>query len=224
MKCGSMVGGLLVLNLLAGVWVRGQSQPPKYHAAKATSAGSVGYPMNAKEPGFVTVDVSVGANGSVQGVSVVRDVPPFTGALQSAVSNWQFAAATVAGQAAPGVVRVNAAFNPYNPSGVGLPGASLQPGSGSAGGDFQPAGLQSASYANYPPNTVESGTVALLVHVSAGGQVGKVRILHGKGVLAEPATEAAKNWTFTAASYKGKAVDSDVVVVFVFAAPQAGTR
>lgn len=218
-----VVGSLVAVSLLAGVGVQGQSAG-KYHAAGIAQAGDIAYPMNSQAPGFVSLDVSVDASGAVQSVTVVRDVPPLTAAAQNAVQGWQYTPAMVDGQGVPGTVRVNVAFNPFNPGGVGLPGESLQPTSGGAGGDFQPAQLQKASYATYPPNTVTSGTVVLQVHVGGDGKVHGVIVVRGKGALSGTATAAAKTWVFTAATYKGRAVASDVGVVFVFASPQAGTR
>ncbi len=218
-------GGLFVLSLMAGVWVKGQSTGGAgYHAASVAQAGSIPYPMNSQAPGFVTLDVSLDASGAVQNVTVVRDVPPFTTVAQGAVKNWQFSPATVDGQAAAGVVPVDVAFNPYNPSGAGLPGESLQPPSATVSGDFQPAGLVKANYAAYPPNTVASGTVVMMVRVGSDGNVHRVRVLRGKGVLADAATAEVKTWGFTAATYRGTAVGADVAVAFVFAMPQAGTR
>jgi TonB family protein len=209
---------------MVGMCVWAEAPQPKYHPPKLTQAGSIVYPINAQQPGFVSLNVHVGSDGSVQQVNVAQDAPPLTSAVQTALTSWQFSPATLNGQAAPGIVPVDVAFNPFNPSGVGLPGGSFQPPLSAASGDYQPAAWQSANYANYPPNTVASGTVALQVHVSSSGQINKVQVLRGKGVLAAPSVAAVKTWSFAPATYKGNAVGSDVVVAFVYASPQAGTR
>ena len=84
--------------------------------------------------------------------------------------------------------------------------------------------LQKAGYATYPPNTVASGTVVLVVHVGHDGKVHGVNVVRGKGALYGAAMTAARAWVFAPATYKGNAVGSDVVVAYVFASPQAGTR
>lgn len=218
-KFGWMALGTILVAVVA--WAQ---TGRKYHAAGIAQGGGIAYPMNSQQPGFVTLDVSVDAKGAVQNVSVVRGMAPLTNAAESAVRGWQFTPAMTDGEAVAGVVEVNLAFNPYNPSGVGLPGATLQAPSGTTSGDFQPAGLQSANYATYPPNTVASGTVVLRVHVGSDGKEHGVIVVRGKSDLSEVAMAAAKTWVFTPAMYKGNAVASDVVVVFVFASPQAGTR
>ena len=201
-----------------------QSTAEKYHAAKVAQASDIPYPLNTRTPGFVTLDAIVDSSGTLQKTFVVRDVPPLTDAVQDSVKNWQFSPAMEGGQAVAGMVPITVAFNPFNPSGVGLPGAPLQPPDSSAGGNFHPATLQSASYAIYPPNTVAYGTVVLQLHIGSDGKVHKVTPIGGKPELSTPSIAAAKTWAFSPASYKGKAVGSDVVVVFVFAPPQAGTQ
>jgi TonB family protein len=217
-------GWAVVVGMLAAGtagWAQGGG---KFHAAGILRAGDIAYPMNTRAPGFVTLDVTVDASGAAQNVTVVRDVPPLTSAVQSAVKGWQFTPAISDGQRAPGTVRVNVAFNPFNPGGVGLPGEALQPPSAGASGDFQPAGLLKANYANYPPNTVAGGTVVLKVHVGKDGKVGEVRVLRGSGPLSGAATVAAKTWVFAPATYKGSVVGTEAVVAFVFVGAEAGTR
>jgi TonB family protein len=215
---------MTLMSLLVGLRVQGQGSG-KYHSAGLAMAGDIAYPMNSRAPGFVTLDVGVSLSGAAQNVTVIRDVPPLTAAAQSGINGWQFTPATADGQAVPGVVRVNVAFNPFNPSGVGLPGESLQPSTGTAGDDFQPAKALKANYADYPPNTVASGTIVMQVHVESDGKIHRVSVISGKiGGLVGAATKAVKTWSFAPALYKGQAVASDVVVAFVFASPQAGTR
>ena len=217
------VAGALLFSTVA--W--GQtSAEGKYHAAGIAQGGDIAYPMNSQTPGFVTLDVSLDGTGKLQNVGVVRDLPPFTSVAQSAVKSWQFMPATVDGHGVAGTVRVIVAFNPYNPSGVGLPGESLPPanGNGGASGDFQPAQLQKAGYATYPPNTVTSGTVVLKIHVESDGKVHGVVVVRGIESLDGAATGAMKTWRFAPASYQGNTVGSEVIVAFVFAPPQAGTR
>jgi len=210
--------------LLLAVGALAQTGPEKYHAAKVIQAGDVPYPLNTSTPGFVSLDVIVDSSGKLQNVIVVRDVPPLTDAVQNSIKHWQFSPAIEGGQAVTGVVQIDVAFNPFNPSGVGLPGPSLQPPNATGGGNFQPANLQNATYATYPPNTVAYGTVVLQVRVGSDGKVHRVTAVSGKAELSAAAIAAAKTWAFAPATYKGKPVGSDVVVAFVFPQPQAGTQ
>jgi TonB family protein len=225
MKKGRGVALAGVILLTTATW--GQTDAGGgYHGAGVGHAGDVTYPMNSRTTGIVTLDISLDAAGTVQNVEVVRDIPPLTSAAQSAVRSWQFTPAMMNGQATAGTARVNVVFNPFNPSGVGLPSPPLQPAnsnSGTTSGDFQPVQATAARYATYPPHTVMAGTVVLQVHVGSGGQVHGVIVVRGTGSLSGTASKAVKTWRFTPATYKGKAVASDVVVAYVFASPAAGT-
>jgi TonB family protein len=209
--------------LFVGGSVSGQAVP-KYHAAEVSQAGSIAFPLNTRTPGFVSVDAIVASNGMPQDVVVVRDLPPLTAAVVSAVRGWQYAAATVDGSAVAGIVQIAVAFNPYNPSGVGLPAQSLQPPQAQVVSNFQPPGLVQANYANYPPNAVVSGTVVLKVRIGSSGHVHSVAVVQGKDALNSASINAVKTWQFTPAMYKGKSVPADMIAVFVYAPPEEGTR
>jgi len=214
----------LAAMALSATAVSAQSTAPKYHQATVSQAGGIPYPINAQQPGFVSLDVLVDTRGAVQNVIVVRDVPPLTAAAENAVKTWQFTPATLNGDAVAGIVRVNVAFNPFNPSGVGLPGGPLQPAQARVVADFQPPGLLKAGYAVYPPNTVAYGTVVLDVKVGSDGSVRDVTVNLGKDSINTPSINAAKTWQFTPATFQGKTLAANTVVVFVFAPPQANTR
>jgi TonB family protein len=218
-RAWTSVMGMLVMA--TATWAQ---NGPKYHPAEISQAGDIAYPINPSSPGFVTLDVSVDASGAVQNLTVVRDLPPLTGAAQGAVKGWQYAHATLAGKGVPGTVRVIVAFNPFNPSGVGLPGEPLQPASAGAGGDFQPAGLQKANYAIFPPNAVAGATVVLKLHVGKSGKERDLSVVQGTGVFSDAAVAAVKTWVFSPAMYQGKAVGSEVAVAFVFPSAEMGTR
>lgn len=214
----------LAVIALSATAVSAQSTEPKYHQAKVSQAGEIPYPINAQQPGFVSLDVLVDTRGAVQNVIVVRDAPPLTAAAENAVKTWQFTPATLNGDAVAGIVRVNVAFNPFNPSGVGLPGEPLQPPQARVVADFRPPGLLKADYATYPPNTVTYGTVVLDVKIRSDGSVGDVTVNRGKDTVNAPSVTAAKAWQFTPATFKGKALAANTVVVFVYPPPQANTR
>jgi hypothetical protein len=211
-------------TFLLATTLAAQTGSEKYHAAKLVQASDIPYPLNTRTPGFVSLNAILDSSGSLQDTVLVRDVPPLTDAVKNSLKSWQFSPAMENGQAANGVVQIDVAFNPFNPSGVGLPGAPLQAPDATNLGNFHPASLQNASYATYPPNTVAYGTVVLQVHVGSDGKVHKITPIGGKAELSTPSVAAAKTWSFTSATYKGKNVGSDVVVVFVFAPPQAGTQ
>jgi hypothetical protein len=78
--------------------------------------------MNSGTAGIVTLKIAVDPTGTVQNVGVVSDVP----SARKAQCEWAICTARVNGQAVARTARVKVVFNPFNPSGVGLPSPSLQ--------------------------------------------------------------------------------------------------
>jgi outer membrane biosynthesis protein TonB len=196
----------------------------KYEPAKVISASNIAYPPQSSTPGMVTLDVSVDGSAAVQKIVAVRDVPPLTNAAQSAVNGWKFSPAMKSGQPAPGVVRVNVVFNPFNPGDVSIPNKPLPPPEtgGSVSGVFQPPDVRTANYAVYPPNTVASGTVVLDVKIGPDGSAG-FKVLRGVAVLSTAVTSAIKTWVFVPGAYEGKPATTHMVVAYVFVSPAVGT-
>jgi len=217
----STIGAAVLM--LSAVAARGQDSG-KFVAPGIRSASAIAYPMNSSAPGIVTLQVSLDGNANVQNVQVVRDVPPFTSAAQTAVQGWSFTAATQKGNGVASSVRVNVVFNPFNPGGVALPSPGLGAAGNGGSAPYIPAQVTSGSYATYPANSVASGTVVLDVKIGSGGGVKKVSVVQGVAALTGPATAAVNSWSFSAATRNGKPVVSHTVVAFVFASPAAGTQ
>jgi TonB family protein len=217
----------LALTVGALPFARSQNNTTGYKAAAVTTATDIAYPPQSSGPGMVTLDVSVDPSGSVQKIVAVRDVPPFTNTAISAVNNWKFAPASNGGQPVAGVARINIIFNPFNPGNVSIPNKPLPSPENPATnvtGVFQPADVQAANYATYPPNTTAFGTVVLHVRVGASGGVTAVKALHRVAALASPSVQAVKSWQFVPATYEGKVISSHTTVAFVFANPAVGTQ
>jgi outer membrane biosynthesis protein TonB len=226
-RAAALRGGMLVVALVLAFAIEagGQaSDSAKYEPAKAASTSDIAYPPQSRTPGMVTLDVSVDGSGAVQKVFAVRDVPPLTSAAESAVNGWKFSPAMKGGQPAPGVVRVDVVFNPFNPGDVSIPNKPLPPPEtgGAVNGVFQPPDVRTANYAVYPPNTVASGTVVLDVKIGPDGSAG-FKVLRGAAVLSTAVTRAIKKWVFVPGTYEGKPVTSHLLVAYVFVSPAVGT-
>ncbi|HTZ32058.1 MAG TPA: TonB family protein [Methylomirabilota bacterium] len=220
-RAAVLTGAVLMGN---GLW--GQGAGENYRPAAVSGATDVAFPPDSAVTGVVTLGVSVDGSGVVQNVTVIRDVPPLTAAAQEALKSWKFSPAVKDGKFVPGNVRVHIVFNPFNPGDTGVGGGS-EPGAtdGDSGdAEFQPAQLQTAEFAQYPENSVASGTVLVQLNVDAEGAVQGARVMRGAGPLAGAVTRTVKSWTFSPATYKGNAVRSVVPVAFVFASPAQGTQ
>lgn len=190
----------------------------EYSGAGVVRAGDIPYPVNTAITGMVTLEVSVSANGAAQKVQTVVDTPPLTDAAANAVKTWKYTPALLDGAPVAGVVDMNVVFNPFNPGGVGIANGTATPPESLewSKGDFRPARVKSAKFAVFPANTLNSGTVVVIVTVGRDGSLMGARLLKNMGLLSAAATRAVNGWTFTPATYKGLPVESYMPVVFVF--------
>jgi hypothetical protein len=199
-------------------WAQTNSGGAAYQAVGITSAGDIAYPPNTSIAGIVTLDVRVDDSGNEQDMERVRDLPPLTDAAMAAVKKWSFRAGRLNGRAAGGKIRVAVLFNPFNPGGVTIPSEGLEVRSAHAAFEYVPVRVTAANYAIYPVNTVASGTVVLAVLVGEDGNEKQVKLIFGTAPLTTAAEDAVKSWKFASAQYQGKALESQVVLAFVFPA------
>lgn len=68
------------------------------------------YPVRAAGGGAVLVEVTVGADGAVEGATVAAGEPPFSSASLEAVQSWRFRPASAGGAPAPAVIEVVVSF------------------------------------------------------------------------------------------------------------------
>ena len=74
------------------------------------------YPINAAVPGTVVIQVTVGKSSAIQHLKVVRDLPPFTQFVLSAVNKWRFQPATLDGKPTTSSLAIAFVFAPLPPS------------------------------------------------------------------------------------------------------------
>jgi TonB family protein len=153
--------------------------------------------------------------GQVRSVEVLRDVPPFTEALETAVRDWRF------GPAAPGdgppnrQVLVTGVFRP--PALYDLtPPEPLVPMRTVPATVPLPVGWERPLY---PPRALGDGVVVLELNVGADGRVEEVSILYSSPPFDAPARDCARRWWFRPAVWEGKAIPSVTYLVFGFQQP-----
>jgi len=77
-----------------------------------TSAAYPQYPVNAVNPGTVTIQVTVGRTGNIQRTKLVREVPPFSQFALNALNLWRFQPATLDGKPVPSPLAIAFVFPP----------------------------------------------------------------------------------------------------------------
>jgi TonB family protein len=196
-----------------------------YSPPEVTSAGDAYAPYNVILDGLFVLDVSVGADGSVQGIEALRNPGAMLGAVKSAIQNWKFQPAFEDRKPRPSRMTVAFVYRPTNYLGFGaapvkdftpvIPSARSDDG----GEEFAPVGISSFAYPEYPINSVASGSVLLQATVDSAGDVQSVAVLHGMANFNRFAKGALTNWRFRAATLHGRSVTSKVVIAFIFQPP-----
>jgi TonB family protein len=167
--------------------------------------------------GIVSFAVRLDGHGNIQSVDATRDFPPLTRPAQAALQHWNFAPATLHGEPVPSSISVGVIFNVFDPSGLKWKGLTLTPPAALAPDalHFKPAEITSASFADYPSNSVSQGTVVLDVTVGSSGKLERIRVILGEPPLTSAAMRTVKDWTFTPATFQGRAISSHLAVAFV---------
>jgi TonB family protein len=196
-----------------------------YSPPEVTSAGDAYAPYNVILDGLFVLDVSIGDDGSIQGIEALRNPGAMLGDVKSAVQNWKFQPALESRKARACRMTVAFVYRPTNYLGFGgaqvkdftpvIPSAP----SGDGSEDSSPVGILSFAYADYPINSVASGSVLLQATVDSAGDVKNVNVLHGMASFNRFAQEALKNWRFGAATVHGSPVTSKITVAFIFQPP-----
>jgi len=165
------------------------------------------------------LDLSLTEKGQLTEAGALGDIPGLTSAAASAVQTWKFKPASTADMTVPSAMTVAFVYRPpmliWNPPQF----AAALPNPASSTNAVAPAGVVSVAYADYPVNSVASGAVILQVALDTGGKIEDIKTLRRIADLDRLALAAAKDWKFQAAQFQGEAVKSNVVIVFVFAAP-----
>src|SRR5580704_6430786 len=146
---------LLLLGLFLWPCVSAQQA---YSPPEVASAGDAYAPYNVILDGLFVVDVSVGDDGSIQGIEALRNPGAMFGDVKSAVQNWKFRPALEGRKARASRMTVAFVYRPTNYLGFGAaPVKDFTPvipsaPSDDSGEDGSPVGISSFAYADYPIN------------------------------------------------------------------------
>jgi TonB family protein len=178
-------------------------------------------PLQAIGGGQVFLELTVGATGSVVGLTTLRSTPPFTQEVIDAVRAWQFLAADELTDAAvrrpiPSKVLIAGLFRPpalFDGAVAGEPPKDLASASDEI--PFPTA----AMVAPYPPTALGDGVVLVEVVVQPGGTATNARVIRSAPPFDEPALTAARQWMFRPARLGGQPVATFAYILFGFRQP-----
>ncbi|HEX4074969.1 MAG TPA: energy transducer TonB [Candidatus Acidoferrales bacterium] len=201
--------------------LQAQDKQEKFASPSLSTASDIAYPINSGAAGVVVVAVNLDGSGAIKGTVTLRDVPSLTAPVLLAIPTWKFEPATLEGKGVDSTIVVSVVFNPsdYRLTGAAVPalGKELQILSPDSNG-FLPPKTATASWAQYPINSLAQGAVILNVRVSRRGEVRQVTPVWGP-FLTKTSTEAAKRWTFEPAKFDGMPVSADTVIGYVYRPP-----
>ncbi len=217
--------GLLLVTMLAAAWALKceAKEPAHYVPANLRKAGDIPYPTGSLDAGVVTLSVDLDKAGQVTGVAILRDISSVSGAAATAVRSWTYSPATLDGKPVESTLTINIVYDPglLGSANIPLPPPSQTQPVSKQDPSLYPAQLNTATFAPYPANTKAEGAVVLDVTLDSGGNVARVVTLRDVPPLTAMATGVLKNWSFNAATYKGEAIQSHMVVAIVFHSPSA---
>jgi hypothetical protein len=213
---------LTVLSIVATSPVlSAQDKHSKFTAPELLTASDIIYPINSGAAGVVIVAVNLDGAGAIKATDVLRDIPSLTAPVLLSIPKWTFKPAMLGGKAIDSTIVVSIVFNPsdYRLAGTATPalGRELKILSPDANGLLPPK-TATASWAEYPVNSVAQGAVILDVHANHTGRVTHVTPVWGP-FLIKTSVEAARKSSFEPATFDGTPVGADVVVGYVYRPP-----
>ena len=223
-RCSSLVfllSLLLISTVISTTLIFART--PKFVPPVLVAAGDIPYPLASVASGMVTLTVNLNAAGQFEGVQVLREIPSLTDPTVTAIKHWTFAPGKLDGNLVPSSLNVSVVFNPAILQTQGLSLPAVQPAPPLAPQGYLPAQISAASYASYPPNSVATGAVVLDVIVGESDQIRRVSTIRDIPSLTSQAIAAVDSWSFSSGTFQGKAINSDLIIAFVFRSPNVGS-
>ncbi|HEY1471100.1 MAG TPA: TonB family protein [Candidatus Acidoferrum sp.] len=213
----------LVLLIVFAMATTNSAKERHFVPANVRTAGKIPYPASSVDAGFVTLSINLDETGQLTSVNILRDLPSVSALAIAAVRSWTYSAATLDGKPVASTFTINILFDPGF---LGADSIPLQPPSQDypvqkKDPAYFPAQLNTATFAPYPTNTKAQGAVVLNLTIGTTGKITKVVTLNDVPPLTASVMGVLKNWSFSAASYEGAAIESQMVVAVVFR-PSAG--
>ena len=179
---------------------------PEYPAAALT----------ARQQGVVILEATIGTNGKVSDVRVVRSIQPLDAAAVDAVRQWEYEPTVVDQVAVPVITSVAVEFKLTAPAPVRVGGAIKAPTQTKRVNPPYPPEAQAAG---------AQGVVIMEATIGVDGKVIDVRVLRSIPLLDQVAMDAVRQWEYTPTVVNGVAVPVVMTVTVNFtltpAAPAA---
>ena len=221
-----LLGAVFAIVLISGVSFADElnkgGPAPNFQNAQVVSASDIPYPPQSIAVGTVVLEVTVSEKGKVENVLPIREIASLTEAATDSVKNWQFRPPSL--DEKPIRSRTTGAVT-FPPAAIPAANGRLPPLSPKAQSrdDTLPPGpvdVLTASFPQYPINSVASGTVVLRVTIDETGKVESTAAVRRIPSLTSPAIHVLREWQFKPATFNDKPVRSSIAIGFVFRQPR----
>jgi TonB family protein len=198
----------------APVRVGGAVAPPKQ--IKRVNPEYPSMALSARLQGVVILETTIGTNGKVSDVRVVRSIPLLDAAAVAAVRQWEYEPPIVNGRGVPVITRVAVEFKLTPPAPVRV------------GGAVKPPAQTKRVNPPYPPEAQAAGVQGVVIMeatIGADGKVTDVRVLRSIPLLDQAAMDAVRQWEYAPTIVNGTPMPVIMTVTLNFTltppAPQA---
>jgi len=210
---------LVAALVCCGILTPAQSQ---FKSPEVRAASDVQSPSGSFASGIVVLDVALDGEGNITGIDAPRPIEALTPVAIAAVRNWKFTPARLHAVATASEIRIAFVFRPrviFAGMPVFEPLLNSEDPSAGSGGGFQPPGIQTVAYPDYPIDAANVGAVAIQARINSSGKSDRIEVLRAYNPFTAFALEAIKKWTFEAARLEGKPTTSSIVIAFVYSPP-----
>jgi TonB family protein len=190
----------------APVRVGGAVKPPKQ--IKRVNPEYPSMALSARLQGVVILEATIGTDGKVSDVRVLRSIPLLDGAASDAVRQWEYEPTIVNGVAVPVITSVAVEFKLTPPAPVRV------------GGSIKPPAQTKRVNPPYPPDAQAAGVQGVVIMeatVGADGKVTDVRVLRSIPLLDQAAIDAVRQWEYAPTFVNGIPVPVLMTVTLNFA-------
>jgi protein TonB len=163
--------------------------------------------LTARQQGVVILEATIGTNGKVSEVRVLRSIPSLDSAAVDAVRQWEYAPTIVDEVAVPVITSVAVEFKLTAPPPVRVGGAIKTPEQTKRVNPPYPPEAQAANV---------QGVVIMEATVGADGKVTNVRVLRSIPLLDQAAMDAVRQWEYAPTLVNGVAVPVVMTVTVNF--------
>jgi TonB family protein len=163
--------------------------------------------LTARQQGIVILEATIGPNGTISDVKVLRSIPGLDGAAVGAVRQWEYEPTIIDEVAVPVIMSIAVEFKLTAPAPVRVGGAIKAPAQTKRVNPPYPPEAQAAGV---------QGVVIMEATIGVDGKVTDVRVLRSIPLLDQAALDAVRQWEYAPTVVNGVTVPVVMTVTLNF--------